>query len=73
MLNEIHGNQMIRLVCRENDSLIIEITDRLVTENTTVTVNQIQNNGLFLLMLKLYTNENPNQNVSPQRIVHIVS
>lgn len=71
MLKEVHGNEMIRLVCRESDSLIIEITDRLVTENTTEILNHTENNGLFLFMLKLHTNEN--ENVSSQRIAYIVS
>lgn len=70
MSKEIHGNGMIRLVCRESDSLIIEISDHLDTENATETGNQAQNNDPLLFMLKLYTNENES---SSQRIVYIVS
>lgn len=70
MLTEIHGNGTIRLVCRESDSLTLEISDHLEMENTTGTVNQAQNNDLLLFMLKLYTNETES---SAQRIVYIVS
>lgn len=70
MLKEIHGNGIIRLVCRESDSLTLEISDHLEMENTTGTVNQAQNNDLLLFMLKLYTNETES---SSQRIVYIVS
>lgn len=73
MLEEIHGNGMIRLVCRESDSLIVEISDYQETvENTTDTVRHVRNDDEPLLFaLKIYKNEN--EAAPDQRIVHIVS
>lgn len=73
MLKETHGNEMMYLICRDSDSLIIEITNRLVTENTTKTLNQTQNNGPFLYMVTSHKNESEHENVSSQRIAYIVS
>lgn len=71
MLKEIHGNGMIRLVCRESDSLIVEISDYLETQNSTETVSQVPKNDPFLFALKLYTSEN--KSAVNQRIVYMVS
>lgn len=70
-VKETHGNDMIRLVCRESDSLIVEISDYLETENSTETVSQVPNNDVLLFALKWFTSEN--ESAANQRIVHIVS
>lgn len=57
---------MIHLVCRESDSLIIAISDRFKTENTTDAVNQTQHNGPYVFHLELRTNDSE----SSQNIVY---
>lgn len=66
MLQESDDNETIRLVCREDDSLTVQVNvdmDSLPIENA----NQRQYNGsLFLFKLQ------ENNIDSPQRIIYIV-
>lgn len=66
ILQEIDGNETIRLICREDDSLTVEVNSDMISkpiENE----NQRQYNGsIFLFKLQ------QNNIESPQRIVYIV-
>lgn len=60
---------MIRLVCRESNSLTIEIGEFDVAQTTVEIANQTQNNPTYLFMLKVQTDDD----LSSHRIVYIVS
>lgn len=66
-LKESYTNETIRLLCREDDSLTIEIISDLIAKPSDYESQRQYNGSLYLFKLQEYNND------SPQRIIYIVS
>lgn len=65
-LHEIDGNETIRLVCREDDSLTVEVNSDMISKSIENENQRKYNGSLFLFKLQ------ENNLESPQRIFYIV-
>lgn len=65
-LKGTYGNETMRLICRETDSLIVEVIRHRVMNNQELESQRQYNGLIFLLKLQ------ESNSVSPERTVYIV-